>query len=130
MTQDRLIAGAKMLGELWRAGVRCKDGWMVSCSCEPMTKFCRAKGLWVKIAQEAGRTFDQEPIVGGMTAQEIKASGVTVQIHVPEHGLVKFGPDPDAIDPEVLSLPRDVLVSIVGIMKVFPKAKVEVKEKP
>jgi len=39
----RLRKGAKMLGALWKAGTRCKDGWMPVCSCPEPTQFCTIK---------------------------------------------------------------------------------------
>lgn len=92
----RLRNGAKLLGDLWRAGLRCASGWAPSCSClGGKTKFCRAKEQWALLAPLT-RNFAVEDtpfgVVEAMLRPEIEAVGRTLSIETPEVGTWKAGP--------------------------------------
>jgi hypothetical protein len=52
--KERLLKGAKMIGQFAREGQKCETGgWSLVCTCpEPLGKFCKAKRLWWALVQQ------------------------------------------------------------------------------
>jgi len=101
--KDRLLAGAKMLGELWGKGETCESGhWSLLCSCEKPTKFCRAKKLWADLAKQDvgnGRDWPCDEIteagpfalVETMRLSEADAAGIQVAVMMRGGGRLAIG---------------------------------------
>jgi hypothetical protein len=49
---SRLLNGARILGSLWQAGVRCRSEWSGVCPCEKPVEFCVAKKKWLGLVLE------------------------------------------------------------------------------
>lgn len=124
----RLLKGAGYLGKLWQGNVRCQSGFKLACACEPKTKFCEAKALWLKLAGEDSRVVggseDEFAVVNLMTLPEREATGLTVTVDYPGVGPVRVGPSGDipwklhgAMDP-------DSVKSVLMILKTFAGSKV------
>lgn len=123
----RLVNGAKMLGDLWRDGLRCRGGWRAKCDCEKSTKFCRAKLQWASMAsaERGPGIFSGTPfeIIEAMTGEEFRASDLTIELEVPEFDRVKVGPRGDVSYDDVAK--TDVgLRAVVMVLKKFPGSKV------
>lgn len=100
---ERLLAGAKLLGRLWRSGVRCATGgWSGSCACGPKkTQFCGAKAQWCKmksaqLGSDVVRAHchpdpaaDPLAMVKVMNAAEIDSLGLTVVFRIAGQGDVE-----------------------------------------
>jgi hypothetical protein len=128
---ERVLNGAKLLGQLWRAGERCASGWSLGkeagCSCgEAGTKFCKARELWVSLAVIDGR----DPLEGEfalalmMKASEWDATGLVMTAEPSQIGLVTIGPKPasEVTMLELASLARspDSAGGILKLMRKFP----------
>lgn len=95
---ERLFNGVRLLGQLWRSGVRCSAGWSATCEDgTKKTKFCGVKAQWcqMKAAQLAGLgkrvaeyTFADDPLamIKVMGAAEIDALGFTVVFKIAGQG--------------------------------------------
>lgn len=145
----RLLKGAKVLGDFWRSGKRCPEGWEISdikqvqdasgkevlrhrdCACTVKTDFCVARVHWINLALDAGR----DPVDGEnaltiwMTGSEWDATGLVKGIHIAEVGIVKVGTGPGAQIPmkefvKICSVP-ETMASMLKLFKVFPGSKIE-----
>lgn len=94
--KGRLLAGAKLLGELWRRGERCSLGWSMECKDPlPRNRFCRAKLQWVRMAEDVdGRIFcpGEYAVIEAMKASEFDATGLVAVVQTPKGGRIKVGP--------------------------------------
>jgi len=144
--KSRLLKGATLLGEIWRSGVRCADGWRVMaedggalapdgfCRCPEKSRFCKARGLWIEIAVADGR--DVEPGEFGlalmMTASEWDASGLT--LYLKDFAKIKdfaVGPKGQISMEELGKVAQvpDSLPSVLALMRRFPGSKaVEIEQ--
>lgn len=100
MTPARLLRGATVLGQIWRAGHRCAGGWSRSCDCEAPTPFCQAKAKWIALLDSlpSGHVRDWAKrddgplfVVEAMTIAELEASGLTVFVLGPQGQPLAFG---------------------------------------
>jgi hypothetical protein len=97
---QRLLEGAKVLGQLWQKYKGCAKAWDVSevCACladQKPSPFCRARTRWLTLALEAGReVVDGEwGLFYSMTASEWDATGLTIKIELLDiGGVVAVGP--------------------------------------
>jgi hypothetical protein len=124
-----LIAGAKMLGTLWKEGVRCPSNW-AACSCPEPTKFCRAKALWVRLAKDGVRDIPPSPfgIVEAMTDEELREADLTVIFEIPGIGKAVVGGSKGQISFEKLlelASDREGLRRVLTTLTAFPGSKVE-----
>ncbi len=100
---ERLRNGARIMGELWRAGARCTAAWSAtgSCQCKKRSKFCVAREQWINLmvaedlgnparAIEDGGDPKDHPfaLFENMLAAELEASCFTITL---DNG-VKIGP--------------------------------------
>lgn len=143
---ERLLAGAKILGNLWRRGIRCKNGWDVSstdlvtaagitifpCGCTPRTEFCKARIQWLSLSFMACR--EDVPIVEGlcglfysMSAKEWDATGLTATVESEKAGTLRIGSRGTISTAHLTKLSQDPAsaVSIFSLTKAFPKARIE-----
>lgn len=134
-TSARLVNGSRLLGQLWRDGIRCQDGWRAKCDCENPTRFCRAKVQWASMVATvlerrggddvfSGTDFE---IVEAMTGQELVSSGLTLNLEVPGFGRLKVGPKGDVgYDVVAAASQTDImgLKAILAVIKKFPGSKV------
>jgi hypothetical protein len=95
----RLVNGARLLGQLWRSGERCANGWSGRCECQAKTKFCAAKAQWcqLKATTPDWRKFEDSAapfaVIDTMTLNEIAATGLTVEYRLYENArTLKVGP--------------------------------------
>ena len=86
----RLLAGAKVLGELWRFGSQCRSGWTGICPCDEKTDFCDAKARWLALLEELhgglpyGLSGNEGYLVlEAMTKSQFEATGLTIKIARP-----------------------------------------------
>jgi len=139
--KERLLKGAKVLGDFWRAGARCTEEWSsfgasldpsygLGCVCEAKSKFCKAKAQWVGLAKDDGRVSAEGPfdVALMMTAEEWDRTGLTLKVEIPDVGVVGVG-GPKGVIPmkqmEKVSLAPATMASILKIFKVFPGSNVE-----
>lgn len=107
--EERLLNGARTLGQFWRNNERCvTQGWSVKraegasgvfipepCTCNPTTRFCRAKIQWLTLA---GTQEDREMVEGdhglalSMWGREWDATGLTLSWDYLGMGVVRVGP--------------------------------------
>lgn len=95
----RLTKGAKILGRLWREGVKCvSTPWQVDCDCEEgATEFCVARKRWVALAcdlygEDKVMGFsDPHAVIKMMTRHQFEESGLTVKVELPGGAMVKVG---------------------------------------
>jgi hypothetical protein len=140
---ERLLLGAKMLGNLWRRGKRCKTGWDVTpadvatgggiaflpCPCEPKTDFCKARIQWLTLAFQA----ELEIVIGPyalfymMTAPQWDATGLTATVESEKAGMLRVGQKGTISMTHLAKLAQDPAsaVSIFSLTRTFPKARVE-----
>jgi hypothetical protein len=135
---ERLIKGAMKLGALWRSKRRCTLGWsltpedicMEPCKCEVQTDFCRGRLLWITLAAQNGQLADVEFGDYGlalMMARQWDATGLTITFSMSNGGEVRVGPKGSmsmAHYRELLKDPQSA-ISILALIKAFPKARVE-----
>lgn len=137
---ERLLDGARTLGKLWREAKCATAGWSVrktpggngfeACSCEPKTRFCKAKMQWLKLAAEEPREIvegDYGLVFGTMKGLEWDATGLTLHWELEGVGTVKVGPKGGLNMRLLMDLRRDP-ASAVAAMKVmmkFPNSKME-----
>lgn len=133
----RLLKGAKVIGQFWRDGLRCSAGWAPSCPDpeEDKTNFCKAKMRWVELAQQDARELPDTPEGipwGAMLSSEFDATGITMTINHPEHGLIRVGPKGEILMRDLVKLETapEALEGFLKILKVFPKAAVVRSEAP
>jgi hypothetical protein len=133
--EERLKNGAKILGQLFRSGQRCEEGWACGCS-RKISKLCIAKGQWLALAVQAGRPLpDQDgpyALIETMTPAEFDASGLTLTAEIHEIGTVKIGPKGQMSMADLLTLAVDP-ASAKGTFKVlqgFPGSRVVKIEEP
>lgn len=137
-TTERLAAGAKVLGNLWRRKERCKEGWRVSseevdgilhpdCPCSPQTKFCVAKLQWTLLAIGAGREPSEGPfgLIEMMTVSELDLLGTPVNVEIGGVGAFRVGTGGNAAACDLIDLSKDAESAkhVLGIMKAFPGSK-------
>lgn len=142
----RLMKGAMILGECWRAGVRCADGWRVMaenggalalegfCRCPEKNRFCKARALWIELAIVDGRDVEAGDygLAFMMKASEWDATGLTLMIK----GFA--GMEDFAIGPKgqismgglgkVCQAPES-LQSVLALMRKFPGSKAVASER-
>lgn len=87
---SRLLAGAKILGDLWRSGVKCQSGWSGICPCDEKTDFCDAKARWIGLLVElhGGLPYELSGnegylVLEAMTVKMFEATGLTIRIARP-----------------------------------------------
>lgn len=123
---SRLLRGAKVLADFWRAGQRCEAGWDPLCPEGVNADFCKAKLQWVQLAYP--REFGSGPfsIIEAMTVAEFEASGLTIEIDHPTHGHIKIGPKGPLSMTELslMYMDPDAVPATLKIMEAFPSAKV------
>jgi hypothetical protein len=137
-TTERLAAGAKVLGSLWRRKDRCKEGWRVSagevdgswhseCACSPQSKFCTAKLRWVMLAIGEGREPEEGPfgLIQMMTVGELDALGTPVNVEITGVGPFRVGTGGNAAARDLIDLSKDAESAkhVLGLMKAFPGSK-------
>lgn len=132
---ERLLNGAKLLGQLWRSGVRCGSGWSAGCLCGSPVKFCRAKEQWMRLADKAGRTVDvasQWAFIEAMTIDELEATGLTLTRDLGDLGKVKVGPAGDFPVREFMKIcgDQESLKSVLRVIRKFPGSRVTAVEDP
>lgn len=147
-TAERLRDGAKTIGNLWRAGERCRTaGWAVKgladaescedqfdpdelCKCgAKATRFCKAKVQWMLLAMAEPRDI----VVGEygfaltMSGSEWDLSGLLLGWDVPEVGVLKIGVKGALSMKELKGLMAEPLGArtTLRLIKAFPGAKVE-----
>lgn len=125
----RLFKGATVIGKFWRDGLRCSAAWAPSCTDEQQTDFCKAKMRWVELALQDGRQIADTPsgiLSTGMLAREFDATGITMTIDNPDHGLVRVGPKGELLMSDLAKLETepDGIGGFLKILKVFPRAAV------
>jgi hypothetical protein len=146
-TEGRLKKGAALLGELWRAGERCAQGWDIrvadipenavnaeesmlgwACACAKPNRFCKSKRHWFKLALCELREVVEGPfgMTSMMNAEEWDLTGLTRKMEFPGVGVVSIGANGVmlATDLEKLQEAPETLESIVKLLKAFPKARV------
>lgn len=132
----RLMAGAKILGSLWKKKIRCKEGWRIlwdeghpDCPCNPMTEFCKAKQQWAMLAIGAGRELEEGPcgIIQMMTVSELDASGVVANAEVTGVGAFRIGTGGNSTAKDLVELAKDPESAshVLSLMKAFPGSKME-----
>lgn len=129
---ERLKAGAKILGDLWRdPSQRCDAGWSLdACTCEFPKKFCKARVHWLTLAVEAGRELHEDAygLALAMLASEWDATGLTMKIEHPTLGPILIGSSTSSVtgmvDMARMADAPEVLESTLRVLKAFPKAKV------
>jgi len=123
MNEDRLRAGARILGELWESGARCERGWMPTCACRHPSKFCVAKQQWTALALQSGRKVKpDEYLVEAMTGSELDETKLTIVL---ENGL-RIGPAgmiPTREASKMVGDP-DAVPAVLQVLKSFPGARV------
>lgn len=126
--RSRLMKGAEILGNLWREGFRCPEGWRaVECSCEPRNKFCKAKKQWVDLALLDGRMLEEGDlgIPFMMTrAAEWDATGLKLRVDIKDHGEIYIGRGGAITMAELARTTPESLPSILKVMKCFPGSQV------
>jgi hypothetical protein len=140
---ERLLDGARILGNLWRRGKRCKEGWDLSpadgltaagvavmpCECSPRTEFCRARIEWVALAIRADRAIVMGP--GGlavtMSAAQWDLTGLTMAVESERAGLLRIGPKGTMSAAHLRKLSEDPesAIAVFSLTREFPKARVE-----
>lgn len=135
----RLLKGARILGELYHAGSRCKDGFAKKCSCKLPGKFCQAKSRWLdlvgqEVKEGAPRALPEadgpQYVLEAMKWEEIEATGLTLTYETKEVGTFKVGPKGHVPWSMMKKLQGDVflLPTIMQILETFPGSKVMTKE--
>lgn len=141
---ERLLAGAKMLGNLWRRGKRCARAWAIGdadilatvtplvfagCACEPRTDFCKARWLWITLAVQAEQELadGDHGLALSMSSSQWDATGLTITLPVEGGANVAVGPKGSMSMKHFRELAKDpkAAQSIFSLLKVFPKARVE-----
>lgn len=146
----RLLRGAKVLGDFWKSGQRCPEGWGISdikvveggpdcgthrdCACEKKTDFCKARVHWINLALQAGRPplMEDQGIPFLMSSQEWDATGVILKYPHPEVGEIRIGTGPGA-QISMLEFTRicdipETMASFLKLFKVFPGSQVVGRE--
>jgi hypothetical protein len=89
---SRLLNGAKILGSLWQAGVRCRSEWSGVCPCEKPVEFCIAKKKWLGLVLELyGGKYPHELtgaegllVLECMDSKMFEATGLTILLALPK----------------------------------------------
>lgn len=147
-TSERLLDGARQIGNFFRAGERCQTmGWMIKFaegaeSCEVLlepqelckcgakaTRFCKAKVKWLMLCLEESREIfaGEFGLAWTMMGKEWDATGLTLSWEVPEIGVVMVGPKSGITMKNLIELGADPLSgrTTLKLMKSFPGAKME-----
>jgi hypothetical protein len=141
---ERLLAGARMLGNLWRRGKRCQRAWALGdadllavvtplvfggCTCDPRTDFCKARWLWITLAVQAEQDLadGDHGLALSMNPAQWDATGLTITLPVADDVNVAVGPKGSMSMRHFRELSKDPAAaqSIFSLLKVFPKARVE-----
>lgn len=139
---DRLLKGARMLGNLWRSKLRCARGWAIEpqdlvpgfavfgpCLCPKKTKFCEARVLWLNLALEANQFIEsgEHGLADTMTAAQWDATGLTMTVESEKAGTLRLGSKAtiSAAHLAKLSENPDAAISILALTRAFPKARIE-----
>lgn len=123
----RLLKGCRVLGEFWRSGERCPEGWKaVECSCENKTKFCKAKAQWVDLALKDGRMVEEGDygLVMMMKASEWDSTGLVMTVDISDVGPIKIGHKGNISMTELGKVTPETLPSILKIFKFFPDSQI------
>lgn len=134
--RERLAAGAKFLGDLWRKGIRCEGGWRAlsdrgypDCPCKTKTKFCIAKIQWLLLAVSEGRELSEGPFgtLETMTVKELDLSGVTIVADIAGMAGFQVGSRGSARAQDLVDLARDPksATTVLSLMKGFPGSRME-----
>jgi hypothetical protein len=91
MIPSRLLRGAAVLGELWRAGTKCRSEWSGICPCSTPNNFCIAKKRWLGLLLEASGGKYPYDLSGNegflvlecMDAKMFEATGLTIVLALP-----------------------------------------------
>lgn len=140
-TTERLVNGAKLMGQLFRSGQRCGAGWKFGCpdAAASKTKLCRAKGQWEALAVQAGRKIsdDQAPpsdfeFVEAMTVKEFVASGLTMKVDLGDGSPVRIGAAGEIPIADFITMAIDPtgMNGVLKILRSFPGSKVTGVEDP
>ncbi len=87
----RLFKGAAYLGDVWREGFRCVDGWKGTCRCgSEETAFCRGKNRWIRILLECHGGWPYEltgnedfAVIEAMTVKQFGTTKLTARVELP-----------------------------------------------
>lgn len=97
----RLINGCRTIGDVFRAGGRCANGWSQNCRCSEKSLFCIAKDRWIDLLCELYKVDpvalrakeDREYfLVEVMTLSQLEATGLTIRVISIGLPLIRFGP--------------------------------------
>jgi len=147
-TSERLLEGAKAIGNYYRAGARCATmGWQIKLvegaeSCEVLidpeelckcgnkaTVFCKAKVKWLMLA-----LIEPREIVGGefglaltMSGNEWDATGLILKWEAPMVGPIRIGPKTGVTMKNLKDLMGDPISgqTSLKLMVAFPGATME-----
>jgi hypothetical protein len=128
--EERLMKGARIIGELWRLKERCPKGFAAEeCVCEKKTRFCKAKSQWLDLALIDAR----EPIEGEydlalmMKGLEWDATGLTLKWDLEGVGLINVGTKGNLKMADLIALMEnpESARSVLGLMKSFPGSQVQ-----
>lgn len=141
---DRLLDGARMLGNLWRRGKRCERGWSLGaadilatvsplvfsgCTCAKPSEFCKARWLWIALALENRQEIFDGPagLVDTMTASQWDATGLTATVESEKAGTLRIGSKGVISAAHLRKLADDPesAISIFSLTRTFTKARVE-----
>lgn len=130
----RLLNGARLLGQLFRSGVRCNlGGWSMGC-CPNPTKFCQAKTQWMRLAEKAGREIEMTDwgVIEAMTFSEFSATGLTMKVDLGEIGVVGVGSRSEIPIADFLLIAQnpESMKSVLKVLRSFPGSKVTGIEDP
>lgn len=123
----RLLKGCRVLGEFWRSGERCPEGWKaVECSCEKKSKFCKAKAQWIDLALKDGRMIEEGEygLIMMMKASEWDATGLVMTVDISDVGPIKIGAKGNISMTELGKVTPETLPSILKIFKFFPDSQI------
>jgi len=140
-TAERLVNGAKLIGQLYRSGQRCGAGWKFGCpdAAQAKTKLCRAKGQWEALAAQAGQKIpdDQAPpsdfeFIGELSIKQLVASGFTMTVDLGDGQPIKVGPAGVIPVADFVGMARDPqgMEGVLKVLREFPGSKVTGTEEP
>ena len=131
--RTRLKNGAKKLGELWRKGLRCPEGWSgMLCQCPEPGLFCQARNLWLQLVchdidESRGWLDSDSPygIIQVMRLTEFEETGLVMMQDIPDLTDVPLGGE--GVGLRQLHSMRDAPEAardVIATLKAFPGALV------
>jgi hypothetical protein len=128
--EERLMKGARIIGELWRLKERCPKGFAPEeCACEKKTRFCKAKAQWLGLAfADARESVEGEyDLALMMKGLEWDATGLTLKWDLEGVGLIHVGSKGNLKMADLLALMEnpESARSVLGLMKSFPGSQVQ-----